>query len=158
MRKHLGKLVVGLAVAALAMPALAGVIRKWEVTTTSTSPFTGTVPTADCDFKASGISTLGLNLVDCSGYYVCIAAAAGQTLSGAGTLEAYFFEEEPGESEQMRERGADEILDSEASGEKEHCFSQRALQPGSVGCGFWNPVGVTTSGGTTVKTFARCIQ
>lgn len=161
MRKRLYALAFLLAVGLIGPPlAHAAFYRFWQISTGAASPFTGTPPTTDCDLtekssKASPAAT-GLNLVDCSSYQVCVAAAAGQTLSGAGSLEAYEWDE--AESEQMRSRSADETLDSEASGELEFCFPVRVNPAGNVGCAYWNPVAVTASGGTTLRTFARCFR
>lgn len=153
-------LLAGLLAVAPMVANAAGFYRFWQISTGAGSPFTGAAPTADCDLteastKASPAAT-GLHIKDCLSYQVCVAAAAGQTLSGAGSLEAYEWDE--AESEQMRSRGADETLDSEASGERELCFPVRVNPSGNIGCAYWNPVGVTTSGGTALRTFARCFR
>jgi hypothetical protein len=150
------KLLATVAVLGLAATAYASVIRSWSVVTTSTTPFSGTVPTADCGQARSGTASTGLWLASCTAYYVCIEAASGQTLSGAGSLRAEFWDPELGA--QTRAGGSDETLDSTASGVRRFCFPQHRLEPGSTGCGYWTPVAVTTSGGATVTTSARCLQ
>lgn len=140
----------------LAPVAIAGVVRSWAVTTTSTSPFTGTVPTAACAATRTGTSATGLLLQECQAYYVCAEAASGQTLSGAGSLDAYFFD--PEDEVQTREPGADEDLAADCAGNRRCCFPQREVKQASAGCAYWNPSGVTTSGGVTVRVFARCLR
>lgn len=150
-----------LLLACVAIPATAGVIRSFAVTTTSTSPFSGTAPTTtDCAEARTGTSTTGLWLAGCSAYYVCIEAAASQTLSGAGYLRADYWDPEASggpASEWSRASQSDETLDSNAASLRRFCFPSRAVPAGSAGCGFWTPVGVTTSGGTTVTVTARCV-
>lgn len=151
------KLLPLLALLVLASTAYAIVARSFAVTTTSTSPFSGTAPSStDCAETRTGTATTGLWLAGCTAYFVCIEAASGQTLSGAGSVRAEFWD--PEDSEWHRSGQADETLDSTAASLRRFCFPSRPLPAGSVGCYFGTPVSVTTSGGTTVITTARCLQ
>lgn len=142
-----------------AREAYAGIVQAWTVTTTSTSPFTGDVPTTACNTAETFSATTGLALKNCKAYYVCIAAASGQTLSGAGTLQAYYFEPVTPGPEWMRASGGDESVPAAAASLRFWCGPRRDIVGGgSSGCGYWVPAAVTTSGGTTVQVFARCLQ
>lgn len=145
----------------IALPAFADILRSWQVTTTNTDAglsFTGTAPTAECGFSRTGTATTGLRLDSCRAYYVCVTAqdAGAPTLSGAGTLQARFYE--PVEGAWSRAGQADELLDSAATGERSFCFPQRPLAQDTPGCAYWTPSGVTTDGGTSVRLYARCVM
>lgn len=163
MRRSFLRVLPVLLVLGVAVPAIADIARSFSVTTTSTSPFSGTAPTTTtCAQARTGTDATGLRLDECKAYYVCVVAAAAQTLSGGGTISAYF--EDPieaanaGAGAWARNDGADETIGSAASGKLRYCFPQRKVEQGTPGCGFWAPSGVTTSGGTTVTVFARCIK
>lgn len=159
-RTFLRRLLLGFTVAAalaVSGTALAGIIRSWSVVFTGSTPFTGTAPSAtQCAYQRDGTDTTGLRLSDCSSYYVCAAAASGQTLSGAGTLSAYFHDEVT--PSWTRASGSDETIPAAASGNRYYCFPQRVTQVSSAGCGYWIPTGVTTSGGSAMTVFARCTK
>lgn len=71
---------------AMAQTAPGTVLRNPSfITTCGGSPCTGTAPT---------LTTDGRTLVNGSGVRVRLCADSGQTLSGAGTLDVYFFDED----------------------------------------------------------------
>jgi hypothetical protein len=124
----------GLALLSVAVPmaAYAGAMVDQE-----TMILTRVAPTTD--------ATEGLNLDGLKGFRVCVAAASAQTLSGAGTLDAYLYDYNtarwainPGLA-----------LTQSTSGVRDRCFpDQRVSVP--TGRVLYAANGITVSGGTTV--------
>lgn len=146
--------------------AYAGALRRWAISTAGGSPWTASAPSTDCNFSEVGTGSgaggapktfaTGLNLSGCKSIYVCVSAPSGQTLSGGGSLDAYYFD--PELSEWAREKDGDWSITVAAGTEREQCFSIREIFGTGYGCGYWRPNGVTGSGGTTLTTTATCIQ
>lgn len=145
----------GFAAIAYAAPKL-----RWSVTTAGGAPWTASAPSTACNLTeggtrtgAGGVRTVatGLNLAGCKQLYICASAESGQTLSGAGTLDGYFWD--PDLAQWTRDKAGDFAIT--AASEREECFEAREVFAG-YGCGYWKPTGVTGSGGTNLVVTATC--
>lgn len=150
-------LALGVAMLAAAYPAYAAV-RRFTLSTGSSSPFSGSVPSTACNFSSSSsgvASSTGLNLAGLRYYYVCVQAAFGQTLSGGGSIQMYFYD--PDLAIWAYESAADEAIPAAASGARTYCFPARSFQSGpqstgGYGCVYPVPSSVTANGGATIRT------
>lgn len=117
----------------------------WE-----TAPLTRTAPSAT---PVDGTVGSGLKLSLVVGGYISVCAASGQTLAGAGTLDAYYYH--PGAALWMRNPGLDltiSVTATSCAGSPCRCqifpdFSVGAPKAGYI---LYATNGVTVSGGTTV--------
>lgn len=135
----------------LVLPAWAAT-RRWAVS----QNLTGTAPASDCNPSEVGSTkSTGLSLAGLQQYYVCVQANSGQTLSGAGTLKAYFWD--PDLSEWAHEKDGDLAITVAAAADREQCFPARPVV-GGYGCAYYVPDAVTVSGGTTVLVTATGVH
>lgn len=117
--------------------------RRWSQSQTLTQA----APSATCT-GASTSATCGLDLATLKGYRVCVQVAipASQTLSGAGSLQAYYYD-----YDLAAWARSDTSLDFtvSASGVAQACSPDYAVlaQKGRV---YYAATGVTVSAGTTV--------
>lgn len=115
-----------------------GYIRRWS----EAQALTRSAPTVSC-LAASGAE--GIDFRGVRGYYVRIEADSGQTLSGAGTLQAWRYDF--GEGAWARVPDLDRTIPAGASGMRRYGFSDRINYDPS-GCFLFAASGVTVSGGT----------
>jgi len=129
-----------IAALAFAVPSYAQTISHGIV---ETQNLTGTDPTA---------ITQGTNLRGIAGYQIVLCAATGNTLSGAGTLQADYWDEAI--AEWMPAPAFDYALSARNAGKRCAVFPNVA-QAVSYGRIRFTPKGITVSGGTTVTIHYR---
>lgn len=94
---------------------------------------------------APTLTTEGLDLSDIAGFRVTVCAASGQTLAGAGALQAYVYDND------LALWTRNPSLDITISTAGARCLTFADIQTVvATGRGLFAATGVTVSGGTTV--------
>lgn len=112
----------------------------WE-----TAPLTRTAPSA---VPVDGTVGSGMKLTYVTGAWISVCAASGQTLSGAGTLDAYFFD--PAAGLWMRNDDLDLSVTVTAATYRCQVWPDFAVSASKAGYVLYATNGITVSGGTTV--------
>lgn len=110
----------------------------------------GAAVTQNLTGSAPTLSTDGFPVTDNKGIRVTVVAASGQSLSGGGTLQAYYYQ--PTAGAWFRDEDLDLTIPADASGQAGWTFGDMQVAV-PVGRAMWVTNGVTVSGGTTVKTY-----